>query len=193
MSACCAHGWSPGPALLHRNNRHRQEFEHSLTLSCKIQNFGEPLFFPRPSAASPPAQQGQSSPRPAAGHGLCWAAQGSGVNGVRRVLHPGHGPRAVSSCHRAREELGGCHLCWHCPVLVLVLLPQTLPMACPPREERRTGAYLAGNFNQISDLEPVFCFTNAIKESNCINQNHIILPIIKFPLTPLFTLPLLIN
>lgn len=66
----------------------------------------------------------------------------------------------------------------------------------PPRQERRTEADLAGNFNQISDLELVlffFGFANAIKESNCINQNHIILPIIKFPLTPLFTLPLLIN
>lgn len=82
----------------------------------------------------------------------------------------------------------GTALCW----ATLVLMPQILPH--PPREERRTGADLVGNFNQITDLElGFFGFTNAIKESNCINQNHIILPIIKFPLTPLFTLPLLIN
>ena len=71
--------------------------------------------------------------------------------------------------------------------------PRVVPTARPRREARRTGAHLAGNFNQISDLELVFGFTNAIRESNCINHNHIILPIIKFPLTQLFTLPLLIN
>lgn len=70
---------------------------------------------------------------------------------------------------------------------------RVLPMAHPRREARSTGAHLTGNFNQISDLELVFGFTNAIRESNCINCNHIILPIIKFPLTQLFTLPLLIN
>lgn len=53
-----------------RNNQHRQKFKHSLTLLCKIQKPGEPLFSPvltRPSAASPPAQWGHCSPRPAAG------------------------------------------------------------------------------------------------------------------------------
>lgn len=87
---------------------------------------------------------------------------------------------------------------WALEVL-LVLVPKgrrcqwVLPTAYPRKEVRRTGAHLAGNFNQISDLELVFGFTNAIRESNCINHNHIILPIIKFPLTQLFTLPLLIN
>lgn len=87
---------------------------------------------------------------------------------------------------------------WALEVL-LVLVPKgrrcqwVLPTAYPHKEVRRTGAHLAGNFNQISDLELVFGFTNAIRESNCINHNHIILPIIKFPLTQLFTLPLLIN
>lgn len=179
---CCAGTTGTG-----RNSNILQLFHaKSKTLGSLSSSRGHQQHLPLPSRDRALPDQQQDT-------GLCWAAQGSGVNGVRRVLHPGHGPRAASPCHGAREELGGCHLCWHCPVLVLVFVPQTLPMACPPREERRTGAYLAGNFNQISDLEPVFCFTNAIKESNCINQNHIILPIIKFPLTPLFTLPLLIN
>lgn len=179
MSARYARGWSPGPALLHRNNWHRHKSKHSLTLPCKIQKSGEPLFFTvltRPAAAS---QRGHCSPRAAAGPR--WAARGQMEMGEK-----GFAPQEWSQdCQPLPESSWGCPLFWS-------LCHRSFPWPSH-REERRTGAYLAGNFNQISDPQLVFGFTNAIKESNCINQNHIILPIIKFPLTPLFTLPLLIN
>lgn len=64
--------------------------------------------------------------------------QGSGVYGVRRVLHLSHGPRAAKPCHGAQGaaelQVGvtcvGTVLCW----ATLFLVPQILPIL-PDRRE----------------------------------------------------------
>lgn len=92
--------------------------------------------------------------------------------------------------HRA-DAAGGALLylrtmqqhCWaaRCPTSLHVLVHQIW-------WAKFLSSWFSQNCSSISDQELGLGFANAIREPNCINHNHIILPIMKFPLTQLFIL-----